>query len=232
MLTNYGKSDRKRIQRLTELLPELAITHTIRPLDEAALEWFIPLYVERLSAKENPSPYDVKSSTLLNPTWSAFEMIEIREAGEIVGGLILLRHEKYVSVFYRTFPSQWNNVSKQLRVCGPALYTEYLLDSYAQSLGHTYLLHGSDRNPYGLNSAIGVCIFKLSIGCKPYMMKNEVEDRELNPTTLEKSALVMHPTEPGQRITEATLFVKPENLSKYEQLFTYAEILNVKVIEI
>ena len=174
--------------------------------------------------KRNPNIANVKELTVGNADSKlAYKTLTLFENGQPIGGCIFSDRTDRFSIAYRMFNSRW---SQDERIAGPALYGEYLLDMYSIENCKDRLTHGQDRNPYGLNSAIGLAIFKLSIGCYPKIPKERTIEI-LDTDHLSQDVLVLLPPQSGNQIIEANLYTKKDNIRKYEQLFNYSDRLTV-----
>jgi hypothetical protein len=221
---DFGKNNTKKIKSLLEKLPTTTITHTITLLTPEDIIWFEAHYNTNISAKHNPKPYDVYATTLGKEVINfPYYILSLFENGEPIGGTIFTLRPDRLSMVYRTYPSDWNNAQEK---CTPALYAEYLATAYALEQNRPYLVHGRDLNPYGVNSHVGVAIFKMSIGCYPDI-KTTVTKTESDLNMLPYgSLLLIHPTE-GIRITKGYLIGDAETAQRYEQLFKYPHLLDV-----
>jgi hypothetical protein len=163
---NFSGRVAKKIKATLPLLEKAAITYTISPLSEDFLHDFMPMYNQKIGTKANVLEQDVATKTLYN-TKSPFPYycLSLRENNEFVGGTIFSLRPDKVSFAYRTFNTHWN-VAESLKA-SPALIGEYAVTEFAANQELTSIMHGKDRNPYGLNASIGLASFKLSVGCRP-----------------------------------------------------------------
>lgn len=223
---DFGKNNTKKLKSLLSGMEEQNISYTFESLAKEFFVWFSPLYDSLIASRENFGGYDIIESTLNNtnskyPYFSFSLLID----NVPIGGAIFTMRKNKLSLVYRAFPSKFPE-SIDTR-CTPALLAEYLLTVYTVCEGKEELAHGADKNPYGINSAIGLAIFKLSVGCKPFLQKT-FEVRELDLETLTHDVLVLEYPSEGKRINEAALIATEESLSKYQQLFKYTEQLKIK----
>ena len=228
--TLYGKKNQKRIRSTLARVSEHEIEHEFRPLDEAFLEWFTPLYEETIGAKQNAAVHDLHKMTLGNTeSLSEYWCLTLTQSGAYIGGTIIGVREDKIMIAYRTYQQKWNG---ELTLQGnPSLYTEYLASAWAYELGKDFISHGKDRNPYGMNAAIGLAIFKLSVGCKAYILEESKDylREEIDTTTIGEDSLILHYPEHGDEILEATLLCTQETEMKYSQLTGYTEQLRVNI---
>lgn len=228
ILSDFGKNGRKKVQRLLRDMDLYSITHQFAELDQKYLDWFIPLYQERIYSKENPNTYDIYATTLgkKNPTY-AYYGLTLLEKGVPVGGTIFTLRKDRLSITYRSYLPDWMQHTDI--ACSPSLYAEYLITQHAKDNGKRKLVHGSDRNPYGLHSSIGIAIFKLSVGCIPFTQIT-AENKEIELDDITKNILVLELPKEKRRITTAYLYTSYADENKFEQLYKYDEHLHIETI--
>lgn len=226
----YGPKNSKRIRSTLLRIQDFAITHDIRPLDQDFLAWFVPMYEATIGGKKNAVVHDIYNSTLGNKeSLSEYWCLSLYENGQPIGGTIIGIRSDRIMIVYRVYNQKWSSGSLQ---ANPSLYTEYLVSSYAYNLGKSFVSHGKDRNPYGLNANIGLATFKLSVGCKAYIAtdNDDYAPLTLDTDSLDTDALILHHPENGEEITKATLVTTKAALEKYGQLLHYPNLLKVEVI--
>ena len=221
----------KKLKRLNQLLKNqqlLGITHEIKALDESYLEWFLPFYEAGIQSKNNGHVYDVKERTLDNVgSKYPFLALEIKQNGLRVGGSIFSCRDKSGSVAFKMYQPGWNSGNAQLT---PSQFSEHLMYQWALENQKPFLLHGQDRNPYGLNSAIGLCEYKLSVGYIP-MLPKKAEVANLQTEEINQDILCFLLPEKGKRLSKnAVLLCNQETLPKYEKLQKYQDIFDLQVI--
>tara|TARA_B100000508_G_scaffold92650_1_gene72322 strand:+ start:3552 stop:4316 length:765 start_codon:yes stop_codon:yes gene_type:complete len=225
----YGKKNRKRILSTIQRLEENAIETIIAPLDEAFLSWFVPMYEETIATRQNAKVHDVRAATIeKEESLSTYYSLTTLQNNEILGGVIFGVREDRLMTAYKVFKPKWVTGTLQ---ANPTLLSEYILSKHAFSLGKKLVSHGKDRNPYGVNAAIGLATFKLSTGYKP-MIKADYEDyfpQEIIIEGLKEDCLVLHYPTTGEVITKATLIAKSDALEKYTQLLSYTGVLSIDV---
>lgn len=227
-MRNYGSSDQKRLRKALAQASELGISHEFEPAAPEFYEWFVPMYTSSISSKNNPKLANVYEMTLGNPhsKYNLFTLT-LRERGVPVGGCIFSDRGTHYSISYRIYQSNWQQDTK---IASPAFYGEYLLDAHSLENQKEKLVHGQDRNPYGVNSAIGLAIFKLAVGCSAKLPPTH-ERLTLDTDSVEVDTLVLHYPASEKQITEATLIAIPDTIQRYQQLFTYDERLHINVTE-
>jgi hypothetical protein len=216
------------INQSLPLLDENGVVITIKLLDEDFFIEFTPMYAANIGSKENALVHDVMATTLLQPrTNSTHYGFSIHEKGCYIGGTIFSLRSESVSYAYRTFQKNWNEARLN---ANPALIAEHMIAEFGRNNGKNNLSHGKDRNPYGLNSAIGMAGFKLSVGCAPFNLVGAYDIKTLDTDTLEKDCLILEqPNEVG-KITKAYLVTSRENEHKYLQITKYPNQLAVEVL--
>jgi hypothetical protein len=226
-LLHYGKNDQRRLRKTISLAEASEIRMEIRPADASFFEWFTPLYNQSISAKRNPQLHDIKQ-ILTNeyPLAVGQFTLTLYEKDRPVGGCIFTDYGWYHSIAYRVYLPDWREAKAP---ASPALYGEYLLDKYSHEQQRKMLTHGRDRNPYGINSSIGLCIFKLAAGCAARTALTH-EVRVLDTDTVHEDCLVLHLPEKKRKISEATLICTEATKDKYTQLFKYPDRLTINTI--
>ncbi len=221
----FGKSARKKVKALLGVVGASSVRADIAHLDDDFLSWFVPMYTARISEKDNPKLFDVKSTTIDTDTKQYFSL-SLFEDEKPIGGTIFSMSNNRLSFVYRTYNFKWHDDDLP---ANPTLYAEYLVCRYAFEGEKEVIVHGKDRNPYGINSGIGLAIFKLSVGCKAYKSKS-FELSELNIENLNVDTLILeYPGDDSDYIRKAHLVVLPENEQKYIQVTKYPKQLEVEV---
>jgi hypothetical protein len=218
----FGKKTKGRMRSTLKNISEYDIKTEVKELGDDFLNWFLPMYEERIYEKEHPVVFDIREKTLgKKKTYYSFALYE---DGEPLGGTIFSTPKNRFSIAYRTYKNSWTNAELQ---ANPSLYTEYAICKYAYEKGKEVLVHGRDRNPYGMNSNIGLAAFKLAAGCQP--VKSVTYDiKQLDTETLECDTLVLeYPGEDVKEITKAHLFVTHETEQNYVRVTKYPERLSV-----
>lgn len=224
---DFGKNNTKKINKLLGNLAQCDISYKFSPLDEDTLSWFVPQYQYRISKKNNPRVLDIYASTLgkTDAPYPYF-CLTLFEKDQPIGGTIFTLRENRLSISFRSYADIWSQ--HEDIVSSPALFAEYLITVHAQENGKKRLVHGKDKNPYGMNSSIGVAIFKLSVGCWPQLQK-PFETHEIDLTTCAKNILVLKKPDKA-RIREAFLVTTRADEKKYEQILKYPERLAVTTV--
>ncbi len=226
-LDHYGKNDRKKLRKSLEQAENKGVEFEFCPLHESFLTWFIPMYRQTIGSKKNAHIYDVQQTLTKRPDRSfGYHTLTVRDNGKIVGGCIFNDFGWYYGIAYRVFDQHWPQAALP---ASPAFLAELKLDLHTKQQNRKMLSHGRDRNPYGLNSAIGLCIFKLAAGCKPRTaLTHEVKSLETDDIT--EDCLILHRPLEGRSITEATLLCTTETESRYQQLHVYNDRLTIHTI--
>ncbi|MFN3692645.1 MAG: hypothetical protein ACK4SL_00925 [Candidatus Paceibacteria bacterium] len=224
ILPDFGKNNTKKITVLLNQIDSAEISHTITPATNEDIQWFEAMYLKNLQDKHNPKPHNIFKTTLGKEVIKyPYFILTLREKGQLVGGTIFTMRPDRLSIAYRTYPLSW--LQHQTK-CSPALYAEYIITAYALDNDLSILVHGVDHNPYGVNSHIGVAIFKLAVGCYPDIVTTHSlceSDLQMLPF----GSLVLLYPESGERITKAYLIGDTSTAEKYEQVFKYPQQLQV-----
>lgn len=227
-LEPYSKSNREKLKSTIKRYSEYEIEYEVVPMTEEILTWFTPLYNEIISSKSNPVLHDIKSNTMSGKR-PYFALI-MKQSGVNIGATLFSVKDWYVSIAYRVYPNNWNNEIK-LR-SNPSLLSDYFLSEYTKSLDIKCISHGLDRNPYGINSHIGLASFKLSIGCRAFIPSIEAEIFSFDENNITTDTLILHRPSEKIRISEATLYVIEENIDKYSHVTKYPDLLKVNIVPI
>jgi len=223
----FGKNNLARLRSTLKNIDTSDVVHRIEPLTDEVLDWFTPLYLKTITTKDNPKLFDIRSTTIGKVSKYKYYSLTLLEDGTPVGATIFSERGSILSVAYRIYPNNWSQNNLQ---ANPSVLAEYLLNSHGVEQGFKTLSHGKDRNPYGLNSHIGLAIFKLSVGCSAYLPSTPYEIQTLDLNQVNQDVLLFKmPTEGGQ-ITEGVLYATEENLSNYMQVTKYPERLLVEII--
>lgn len=214
---------RERLRRVTKaaaLLRQAGYRMEIQPAGAKYLDYFIPCYQQHVSAKKG-TVFDVRSH--LARAWQRgreYEAISLWAGQTLLGGLLYCVGVSSVSVAYRVFP---RHLPVKLPI-GCSLVAERWLAERALALGRRAIWHGRDRNVYGLNSAIGLAMYKTNLGCLPYVSRTGMNSfQAVAALALASDALVLL-GDGGQRvITEGILFTN-KSLDDVQQ--AYGALLN------
>lgn len=231
VIDQFGKNDAARLRSTLKKVTASGVRHVIEPLSDSFLDRFLPLYEKRILEKENPTVFDIRTKTLGNPDKAKrYHSLSLYEGERFLGGLIFSIKEDVLSIAYRTLANKWEAANLQAR---PSLYVEYLISDHARAIGSKTIIHGKDRNPYGLNSSIGLANFKLSSGCRPQLPKI-YEIATIETADLERDALILEFPEVGEKhadIKKAYLVADAAGIEKWKALFKHHDRLHVEVIE-
>lgn len=224
----FGKNDRARLRSALKKIEALDITTRIAPLDDAFLDWFVPAYNKTITQKQHPALVDIRTKIESDPVRrKKYYSLSLYENGQILGGTIFFLRKKKLSIAYRIYPHSWNTHTLP---ANPSLYAEHVITCHAKETGKEILIHGKDRNPYGLHSNIGLAIFKLSIGCYPRVPK-KFELCTTDTTQMTDDAFILeYPQDGSEVITKAYLITKRSHFDKWLQVTKYPETLSVEVL--
>jgi hypothetical protein len=217
-----------KIRTALGLCPETGVSYNIKPLDEEFLAQFVPLYTEHISGKANAIVHDVYTKTLGKETPPfPYYALSLLEQGDFIGGTIFSLRPDQMSFAYRAFNPIWKQANLKI---SPAYVAEYVAAEFAVQNNLSTISHGKDRNPYGLGAAIGLAIFKLSVGCHAFVVE-KCEVKTLDPSTIDDDVLVLiPPSSDATAITKALLITSRASEHKYLQVTKYPEQLTVEVL--
>lgn len=226
-LNEFSKKSRARLRSTLNKIEESSVSHKIEPLTEETLSWFTPLYNETISNRGNPKIFDIFSTTLGKGSKYTYYSLILFEEEKPVGATIFSERKSVLSVAYRISPHDWENNSLPST---PSHYVEYLLNEYAWKRGYKKLSHGKDRHPYGINSQIGLAIFKLSIGCRAYTSTTEYNTAEIDLDSITEDQLIFEHPRDGREVTKGYLCIQSDHLNKYLQATKYPDQIEVEII--
>ncbi len=134
------------------------------------LDKFLPLYKENVMKKNSPMVIDIKEKIIDHPSHQfPYEALSLYLDNEFLGGVIFSIREDSLSIAFKTFPTKLSfSVGSSV-----TMLADYYLMKHAIELHKNYVSLGKDRNLYGLNSAIGLAMYKLRLGALPYASSKE-----------------------------------------------------------
>jgi hypothetical protein len=214
----FSKTTFKKILSTLKKVELLGYSLSTTDLDQATLVEFNALYVNHITQKINPVVYDIVPELTDLSLVCPIKIIQLRKNGVLLGGLLFLIKKNSVSSCYKFFPA---NLAQKLPISITYL-AEYYFFQYAIQIKVPMLLHGMDKNCYGVNSQIGLARFKLQLGLQPMVCKRSLQ----NPFTSfdwdgSREVLIFEGGEKVKTITHATLFLfkqTPDILKTYESI--------------
>lgn len=225
--SDFGRNTQARLRSTLKKIELYSVTYEIKELDEEFLSWFIPLYEARINEKSNPRVFDIRKKTLYRRVPKQYYSLVLKEAGIPIGGTVFSLSDDTLSIAYRTIANNWTQAELQ---ANPSSYTEYVISLYAASLNKKFIVHGKDRNPYGLYSSIGLANFKLSAGCSPEKPK-KFKMMTTDTDTLTVDVLILeYPKDSSDQITKGYLIASKESIEKWTQVTKYPSSLQVDII--
>lgn len=220
-LTHYSTNIAKRIHKTHTHAERDAITYEILPLSHELLGWFSPLYREKIAQKNSPLVIDLYAEALENKKRDYYILI-ISEDGKRTGGVIYSETATVINIAYKIFEDTWFTSTLP---ASPSLYADFLLTEHGRETGRQHISHGKDRNGYGKTSSIGLAIFKISLGYKPYLPKT-CTLLELDTATISCDSLYFSSTAETPELS-GHLFTTPESRHKWERLDSYREHVSI-----
>ncbi len=224
-IEDFAKSNQKRLRATLKVVDATDVSYEIKRIDESFLEWFVPFYEKTIQSKDNPNVYDIRTIIAEKGATIDYYSLTLYEGGTPIGGTIFSDRGNRYSYGYRAFQNEWEHTKLPST---PTFYAEYILAQHSLQNGKHKLSHGKDRNPYGINSGIGLCIFKLSVGCTAALPKT-YQTATIDTDTVAENVLVLEKPSDGVRITDAHLCVREADLEKYIQVTKYPEQLQVHI---
>ncbi len=226
-LSLMGKSSQAQLRSTLRHDDLSRITYSIEPLSDDILQWFTPLYTQEISNRANPKVSDIYGTTLGKESPYTYYALLLYENRQRIGATIFSERKTMLSIAYRIYPHKWSSVTLQ---ANPSLYTEYLINTYAYERGLPKLSHGRDRNPYGVNSYIGLAAFKLSIGCTALIPASAQEILTFDTDAATCDTLILQCPPEGRQVKQAYLICTEDTKEKYTQATKYPHLLPVETI--
>jgi hypothetical protein len=226
-LSQFGKNAAAQLRSSLHLAEDEGIVCEVVDIDQPFLDWFVPMYIERISTKEHPAIFDIRGHMEKGGVHFPYKALVLKEGGIPLGAMIFTLRANKVSIAFRTFAREWQHAHL---AASPSLFMEYQICLYTQKMGKRVVTHGKDRNPYGPHSNIGLAIFKLASGFK-VRTSGSFEIGELDTENItENTFLLSLPTGDSRRIKTGYLIIKKEDENKYVQLTKYPLLLSTETI--
>lgn len=220
----FGKNSIAKIKSTLKKVETSSVTHEFKLLDQAFLDLFLPVYERRVSEKNNPTVFDIASKLHAKRQYFSLSLYEDEQ---FLGGTIFsLPNNERCSFAYRTYAHKWSTANLKAK---PSLYAEYLVCQHALDQNISHIVHGRDRNPYGLNSNIGLAGFKLSVGCKPFKTRS-AEVKTIESTNIKTDALIFEYPGETNEIKKGYLITARETEEKWDLVKKYPHIVEIETI--
>ena len=214
--SHYNATNAKRILKTVTHHTRDAIEYSIEPLSRGHLSWFEPLYIEKISQKNNPQIFNLYETTLEKINRD-YKILILLEQGIKIGAIIFSETNTDVNISYKIFADTWTASNLP---AGPSLYADYILTEYGLQNNKTLVSHGKDRNGYGITSSIGLAIFKILLGYKPYLPKKytllTIDEEEISGDVLYFTSLANTPELIGNLYTTQTTHENWNRLQSYQ----------------
>jgi hypothetical protein len=221
---HHNKNTAKRLLKTHTSATGAGITHQIEPITRELLDWYTPIYSAKIAKKNNPLVIDLYGKTLEKNTRQFF-MLTIAENGHRSGGMVFSETDTDINIAYKIFDDNWHTSNLP---AGPSLYADYLITEYGQHTNRKFISHGKDRNGYGKTSSIGLAIFKVSLGYKPYLPK-KFNYIELDTNLIDCDSLYFAP-QASQVPLHGYLFASKETKEKWSRLNSYKDTVSIEWI--
>ena len=219
--SHYNKTNAKRILKTSTHQKRDSIDFVIEALTPDHLAWFEPMYISKIAQKINPQIINLYDTTLKKEN-RHYKILTITENQVNIGAIIFSETDTEVSISYKIFADTWEVSTLP---AGPSLYADYLLTESSMLAGKTVMSHGKDRNGYGITSSIGLAIFKILLGYKPYLPKKYVL-QTIDDTTIFGDVLYFRSTE-GTPELEGNLYTTHATESSWLRLKSYEDQVKI-----
>jgi hypothetical protein len=169
-ISDYFSYSENKFTESLKILKQNGFRFEFELYTNSFLENFLPLYNNVISAKRNPGIKPIKEIVdeklkMNTPTYT----LSVFQNDIFIGGYIFFQYKDYL---LNSFSSLLKEIPLKVKVGNIAFVCNYLIYKFAYfDLGLKKYSHGTDRNLYGLNSDVGLCIFKLRCGSKPYIFQ-------------------------------------------------------------
>ncbi len=165
----FSTDTRKKIKKTLSLLKDAGYYWDISPIDASYAELFYPIYKQHIIQKDHPVIIDIPHRLRLaeNEGKNSHAISLYNSKKQYIGGIIFTykNAESIISIAFRVFPKQ---IELKLPI-GLSISADYLLYKYAKEQQIHTLFHGKDKNGYGLQSSIGLALFKFQTACRPFI---------------------------------------------------------------
>jgi hypothetical protein len=225
----FSKKTYKKIISSYNKLLEFGYTFKIQTLNQDLIDEFYPLYKKNIQKKRNGIVRDLYTyySRFLEEGVSC-KLLSLYFDGELQGGLVFVERKTRLSAVIKYFPVFAKcNIQSSITIV-----VEYLFFQEALRLEKKGIYHGVDTNEFGVNSEIGLAMFKLQIGCRPYI--SSVDSTYVVKSDFvwdtEEDVLIFQGSKPKEKISHAILYIKDKN-SFEDNLDKYGPLLNASDIQ-
>lgn len=225
--SGFGTNNTKKIKNSIPKLSEAGINYSIKPLSEEIIAWFEPWYADTIGSKHNPKISSIYDTTIGKSSAYPYFALIVTQDTKVVATTIFSKRKTLLSIAYRIANQNWVGAPV---VASPSLIAEFATQEYALNENLTVISHGKDRNPYGINANIGLALFKLSVGCEPYLPLGDFETDTINTNSLTSDILIFALPDSGTKITQGYLCANPDVIEKYSAFQKYSEKITITVL--
>ncbi len=220
----------KNSEKTQKILTDLGYSICVENLTDELLGQFVLLYNQFLEQKPRGTIFPIKERIEEGKkngiVYTILSFYNIKK--NLIGGIIVSenRETNFITTNYKVLPHE---LPERKRFPESIAYVfTYLFYRIAFEKKITHISHGRDRNPYGFYSNIGLGLFKMRSGVKPYVAKQEkVTFSDKVQYVSGEDMLVWLGDTPGTPITKAILITKltPEEAKeKYKPLFLLHDV--------
>lgn len=212
----FSKKTYKKILSSYKRMLEFGYEFEIKIVTPDFIKIFLPLYENNILKKRNGNIRDVlKYYQNYKDTGIPFYCLILNFNGELCGALLFTERKDRLSAVVKYFPSE----AKCKLPSNITLVVEYLFFKEAYKLKKKGIYHGVDTNVFGVNSEIGLAMFKLQIGCRPHISSVDstysISDKFI--WDEKEDVLIFHGSKPKEKIVSSTLYITDKQLFKNSQ---------------
>lgn len=228
----FGRQTRSRIRKALACIEDSPYRFVHESVDQSYLDAFVPLYMDRIGGMERGNVYDVQTTITDNMKQGReYKALSLYRGDELCGGAIYSLREKSFSVAYRIFPHTLDiDIPGNIGFVADSLVYERAIEAKKQ-----FVLHGKDRNVFGPYSNIGLAMYKLQAGARPFVSKAEENAFHTELPDCDSDMLIFLGKEKGEDIKECLLVTDnadDEAIKKqYNRLFSYPDDLSVTIVK-
>lgn len=228
---HFGKSYAKIVKSIDALTRD-GYKVEFKDPGEDILDQFIPLYKQNLIVKKNPKIFDIKKSIEETQSDNAVvRMLTLSKADKFLGGYIFSDYGNSYRIMFVVLPKA---LETKIFVNNVAFLMIFKMLEKSLEDKKEYFSHGRDRNLYGLNADIGLAIFKLRCGFKPYVEdKPDLEFLEQFEWDKFTDNLIFTEQKAEEKITKACLFTNKtgdELKNNFGAILKFSDEIGLEII--
>ncbi|MFA4930991.1 MAG: hypothetical protein WC570_03965 [Patescibacteria group bacterium] len=218
LLEMVGKNTRRKIKQLLQITEENDLRMVVEEATDELAAKFFNVYKNFISSQKSGKVYDVLQIIREKNTVKKYKFLSLYYRGEYRGGLLFSGEKGKIATAFKCYPHQIEGLKLPI---GIAYLSDYYLVLYAAKNNLARINHGRDRNIYGVNSNPGLAMYKLTVGCKPFVSKaRDVEWVDfVVPDKNDRDILIFQASTKGEPIKQATLILFKTRKEEIPQVY-------------